>query len=111
VQERGRPGVSEGAVLPPSGGQQHETGGPLVVSGVGVGHVEEHGEDGAGGVHPQRHPPHQLLVQLLLKVLEHQQPDGEAGQRPRQVRHVRNGRTHLLRGVPVVDRETNVGAC
>lgn len=72
VQERGRPGIGEGAMLRPSGGQQHEAGGPLVVSGVRVRHVEQHRENGAGGVHAQRHPPHQLLVQLLLKVLQHQ---------------------------------------
>lgn len=66
-----------------------------------VHHVEHNREQGAGHVDAQRHPPQELFVQLLLKVLQHQQANGQTGQRTRQVRHVRNGRrTRILRRVP-----------
>lgn len=51
--------------------------------GDGVEQVEHHREDGARRVHPQRHPPEQLFVQFLLEIFQHQQPDREAGERPR----------------------------
>ena len=75
---------------------------------VGIEDVEEDGEEGAGGVDAQGHPPDELLVQLLFKVLEDEEADGEAGQGPRQMGHVRHRRPHLLRRVPVVNRKSNV---
>ena len=70
--------------------------------------VEEDGEEGAGGVDAERNPPDELLVKLLLEILEHEQTDGETGQGTRQMSHVRHGRTHLLRRVPVINGEANV---
>lgn len=71
--------------------------------------VEDDGEDGTGGVHSQSHPPDQLLVQFLLKVLEHEQADGEAGQGASQMRHVANRWTQCLCCVPVVHGKPHIG--
>lgn len=46
----------------------------------GVHHVESDREEGTRHVHAQCHPPQELFVQLLLKVLQHEQTDGEASQ-------------------------------
>ncbi|KAH0540993.1 hypothetical protein KQX54_020755 [Cotesia glomerata] len=78
---------------------------------VRVQQVVHDGEDRAGSVDSQGDPPQELLVQPLLEVLQHQQPDRQPGQSPRQVRHVRDRWTHLLRRVPVVDCEPHVCAC
>jgi len=69
-------------------------------------------EYGANGVHAQREPPDELFVELLFEILQHQQPDGETGQRPGYVRHVTDGRSvrRRLEGVPAVHGETDVHA-
>lgn len=71
--------------------------------------VEDDGEDGTGGVHSQSHPPDQLLVQFLLKVLEHEQTDGEAGQGASQMRHVADRWPQCLRCVPVIHCKPHIG--
>lgn len=75
---------------------------------LGVEEVEEHGEEGTGCIDPQCYPPDELLMQLLLKVLEHQQTNGESSESPRQMGHVRHWMTHLLRRVTTVDCKSNV---
>lgn len=77
----------------------------------GIHDVEEDREDGAGGVNPQRHPPKQLLVQLLLKVLQDEEADGEAGQSAGQMGHVRNRRAHALGSVTRIYRIADVARC
>lgn len=67
-------------------------------------------EDRTRGVDTQGDPPEQLLVQPLLEVLQHQETDRQARQGARQVGDVRHRRAHLLRRVPVVNREPHVGA-
>lgn len=70
-------------------------------------------EHRAHGVHAQGEPPDELLVEFLLKVLEHQQTDGEAGQRASNVRDVAHGRRRArrrLERVTAVHRESDVHA-
>lgn len=67
---------------------------------------------GADGVHAQGEPPDELLVELLLEVLQHQQTYGEASQRARDVRHIAHGRRvrQRLERVSAVHGEPDVHA-
>ena len=68
--------------------------------------IKDQSKEDAGHVDAEGHPPHQLLVQLLLKVLQHQQADGEAGGCPGQVGHVGHRAAvvgHRRGGVSIVD--------
>lgn len=86
----------------------------IPVSGVRhrMADVVDDGEHGADGVQAQREPPDELLVEFLFEVFEHQQADGEAGQRTGYVGHVADGRRGRGRfeRVPAVHRETDVHA-
>ena len=73
--------------------------------------VEDDGEQRAGQIGAERQPPDQLLVQLLLEVLQHDEAECEAGGGAGQVGHVADGRLHgRQRRQPVVDGETDVEA-
>jgi hypothetical protein len=51
----------------------------MTSSGIArVEHIEKDSKDGARCIHPESHPPHELLMQLLLKVLEDKKSYGEA---------------------------------
>lgn len=68
----------------------------------------------AGSVDTKSHPPEQLFVEALLEIFQDEKTDRQTGQRAGQMCHVRDWRSQswwqLLGFVPVVDRETNVGA-
>ena len=80
---------------------EHGLGETLV--GVRVDYVEQDCEDDAGSEHAQGHPPEQLLVELLLKVLEDDEAKGEASEGPGEVGHVRHGQVEAMVRVSVVD--------
>lgn len=55
-----------------------------------VDQIEGNGEDGEGAIDAQGEPPDQLFVLAMPEVLEHQEPNGKAGQGARQVSNVRD---------------------
>lgn len=80
---------------------------------TGMTDVVDDRERGANGVHAEREPPDELFVEFLLEVLQHQQADGETGQRSGDVRDVADGRSarrRLFERVPTVNGETDVHA-
>ena len=84
-------------------------GGSFRIERIRIEDVEQDGEEGAGRVDAQRHPPDELLVKFLLEILEDEKANGQAGQGTGQVGHVGDGRTQLLGCVPVVDGKSDVG--
>jgi hypothetical protein len=90
--------------------RNEQFGGSFRIERIRIEDVEQDGEEGAGRVDAQRHPPDELLVQFLLEILEDEKANGQAGQGAGQVGHVRDGRTQLLGCVPVVDGESDVSA-
>lgn len=71
-------------------------------------------------VRAQCNPPEQLLVQLLLEVLQHEQADGQSSHSTGQVGYIRHGRrtgAHVCRqcilaSVACIDGKTEIkGGC
>jgi len=69
-------------------------------------------EQCTNSVHAERKPPYELLVELLLEVFQHQQTDGETGQRAGYVGDVAHGWSvrGRFKGVTAVHGEADVHA-
>ena len=76
-----------------------------------VEYVPKDGEYDAAQVDGERDPPDVLLMQLLLEVLEHDEPHGQPSQGAHQVRRVAHRRPRLFVRVPIPHRKPNVCAC
>lgn len=59
-----------------------------IEEGHPVEYIEGHSEDHQGRVGAQCDPPEQLLVQLLLEVLQHEQSNGESSHSASQVGNI-----------------------
>lgn len=83
-------------------------------------YIEGDGKDDECRVGAQCNPPEQLLVQLLLEVLQHEQPDSESSHSSGQVGYIRHRcRTgahvcwqRILASVACIDGKTKIkGGC
>ena len=75
---------------------------------IWIENVKQDAEERTSSVDAQRHPPNQLFVKFLFKILQNSKPIVRLAKRPSS--ETRDGRAQLFGRVPVVDGKANVCA-